>query len=263
MGSRREFQKARFEASHARACPVRGIGKGVIVMVRFAMVFSLLALLCACQRETAPVAVDQAQLQPPDSAFLLPGDFSQQTSLADLQARFGKPNLRVVERAGEDNALLRSVVLFPDDPSRRAYVEFHDAEKLNGLASISVRDAGSRWRGKQGVHVGMSFADVRKRNGKPFYFAGFDSDGRGWIRDQWSPALSENDDRLGALDVGEGEHMYFGVDLGLVAQVKGAPAGTWPVDDSVSSDDPRYPRLGELVEVTAISAYTSLDDEWE
>ncbi|HEY0660833.1 MAG TPA: hypothetical protein VGD21_05900, partial [Lysobacter sp.] len=169
----------------------------------------------------------------------------------------------ISEARNDDGTLERSVVLFPEDPTRRAFVGFHDAENLSDLQSISVRDAGSRWRGKRGVHVGMSFAELRKVNGKPFWFSGFDSEHRGWVRDQWSPALDDDDATLGALDVEEDDHMYFGVDLGLRGEAKDIPANAYPSDDSISSDDPRYPRLGEIVEVTAISATTSLDDEWD
>lgn len=198
-----------------------------------------------------------------DDVFVLPGDFSEQTTVADLQARFGKVNVTIVEPATDDPDSRRSLVLFPDDPGRRAYVDFHDDAALSGLASISVRDAGSRWRGKGGVYVGMSFADLGRANGKPFGLVGFDSQQRGWVQDQWSPARDGDDGRLGALDVSAGERMYFGVELGLRGQAADLPAGAWPVEDSISSDDPRYPRLGELVEVTAFNASTSLDDEWQ
>jgi hypothetical protein len=198
-----------------------------------------------------------------DGAFVLPGDFSQGTSVTDLETRFGKANVKIVE-VPVDGGVSRSVELFPDDPLRRAYVVFYDELALEGVASISVRDPGSIWRGKHGAHVGMSFADLRRINGKPFYFSGFDSEHRGWVHDTWSPALDDDDGRLGALDVDEGEHMYFNVDLGLRNGAEGIPAGAYPVDDfSISSDDPRYPRLDELVEVTAIGASTSLDDEWQ
>jgi len=249
-------------------------------MIRLAMM-PLLLVLCACQHDSAPMqresttqpalpaatgdAADApvADVPADDGAFVLPGDFSQRTSVADLEARFGKANVKIVE-VPVDGGMSRSVELFPDDPLRRAYVDFHDEPALNDLASISVRDPGSQWSGKHGVHVGMSFAELRRINGKPFYFTGFDSEHRGWIRDSWSPAVDDDDGRLGALDVDEGEHMYFNVDLGLRNGAKGIPAGAFPVDDSsISSDDARYPRLGELVEVTAISASTSLDDEWE
>ena len=43
---------------------------------------------------------------------------------------------------------------------------------------VFIRDHGSRWRGKGGVHVGMSFAELRERNGKAFGFTGFDHDGK-------------------------------------------------------------------------------------
>jgi hypothetical protein len=230
-------------------------------MIRFVMLLPLF-VLCACQPDKSPVA-DAASPQPADSSFVLPGTFSQRTTLADFEKLFGKANVRIIEEPGDNNTRMLSLVLFPDDPTRRAFVGFHDSEKLTDLASISVQDAESRWRGKRGVRVGMSFAELRKLNGKPFYFSGFDNQHRGWVRDQWSPALDDKDDRLGTLDVAEDEHMYFGVNLGLRGQAKDIPATAYPVDDSISSDDPRYPRLGELVVVTAINASTSLDDEWE
>lgn len=218
----------------------------------------LLMLLGACQAGP-PAAAGPYN----DDDFVLPGDFSELTTVADLAARFGRANVTIVEPAADDPDARRSIVLFPDDPGRRAYVEFHDDQALAGLAGITVRDAGSRWRGKGGVHVGMSFADLEVANGKPFGLVGFDSRRRGWAHDQWSLARDDDDGGLGALDVKEGERMYFGVELGLRGTVEDLPTGALPFDESISSDDPRYPRLGELVEVTAFSASTSLDDEWQ
>ena len=213
-----------------------------------------LALLCAgCASGPEPGAPLD------DAAFLLPGTFSEQTTLADLQARFGRANVRVVEPVGEGE---RTVVLFQGDPSRRAFVDFHDDRNLSGVRSIRVRDAGSRWRGKQGVHVGMSFAALHAANGKPFAYSGFDGEGRAWVHDQWSPALDGDGGSLGRLDVGEGDQMYFEVELVLRDGGAGLPAGAYPRDDNLLSNDPRYPRLGELVEVSGFGASTSLDDEW-
>lgn len=227
-------------------------------MMRFALMIGL-CLLCAC-RSHRPQSVDDL---PADAAFVPPGTFSQHTTVADLDARFGKANVKIVSVPDGDGTS-RSVVLFLDDPTRRAQVSFHDAAALSDLASISVRDAGSRWRGKHGVHIGMSFAELRRLNGKRFFFAGFDRQHRGLAHDQWSPALDDDDGKLGAFDVGEDEHTYFGVELGLRGQIKDIPVDAYPHEDaSVSSDDPRYPRLGELVEVTGMNATTSLDDEWD
>lgn len=234
-------------------------------MVRYAMVFLFFAL-CACRpgvpSPPAPVAPALAQEVTDDASLLLPGTFSERTTLADLETRFGKNNVKIIEQRDADGARWRSVVLFADDPSRRASVSFHDSEALKGLQSISVSDAGSRWRGKDGVRVGMSFAELRSINGKPFYFAGFDGEQRGGARDQWSPAFGD-DAALGALDVDGDDHMYFGVDLGVRGDVDDVPGNAYPHDESILSDDPRYARLGELVVVTAINASTSLDDEWD
>ncbi|MFT3898533.1 MAG: hypothetical protein QM719_12740 [Thermomonas sp.] len=223
-------------------------------MIRFALP-TLLALAC-----TLPCAAQGAEAPADAAAFVLPGDYAQGTSLAELEARFGKANVHDLHAPGEDG-VYHGVVLFPDDPSRRAYVEFYEDAPPNGVHAIRVRDRDSKWRGKRGVHVGMSLAELRAANGKPFYFSGFDAEGRGIVHDAWSPALDDDDGSLGKLDVDEGEHMYFEVELGLRAS---APADAVPTDEaSVSSDDPRYPRLGELVEVTGFAGTTSLDDEWE
>ena len=177
--------------------------------------------------------------------------------MADLEARFGKANVR--REAGPEPR----VVLFPDDPTRRAYVTFHEAEAFKDLARISVTDPGSRWRGKHGVHVGMTFAKLRELNGKPFFYSGFDEQKRGQAHDGWSPSLSDDDATLGAFDVGENDHLYFDVELGVGDPSRIKAASDLPADENLSSDDPRFPRLGELIVVTGIGASSSLDDEWE
>jgi hypothetical protein len=197
----------------------------------------------------------------PGADFSLPGDYSEHTTVADFRARFGSDNVEVAPLSDTEDSP-RGLVLFPGDPSRRAYVAFHDEDALTGVAGITIRDRGSRWRGKQGVHVGMSFAELRRTNGKPFYFSGFDAALQGVVQDAWRPSLDADDDTLGALDVGPGEEMYFAVELGAPPAAAPIQASAYPHDEmSVSSDDVRFPRLGELFEVTAIRAFTSLDDE--
>ena len=203
---------------------------------------------------TEPVPASSATATA-DALFVLPGDFlSERTTLAGLQARFGMDNVRL---ATDSQAGGVDATLYPDDPTRRAYVTFHDN---GGIAHILVDDRATRWRGKHGVRIGMSLAELRQVNGKAFYYTGFDAQGRGYASDQWSPALDDDDATPGALDVDENEWMYFGAVLGLRAGA--TPTMAWPRDESVSSDDPRYPHLGTLVEVTALEARTSLDDEW-
>ncbi|HEV7733578.1 MAG TPA: hypothetical protein VGR62_15535 [Candidatus Binatia bacterium] len=214
-------------------------------MMRLATMIGLL-LLWACHA-------------PEETPLVLPGTFAESTTVADLEARFGKANVKVTTEA--DGDAHPGVILFPNDPTRRAYVTFHDAEALEQLASIEVRDAGSLWRGKQGVQIGMSFAELVKLNGMPFGYGGFSDEGRAWAREGWSPALDDDDGKLGRLDVEEGDHLYFSVDLGLRP---GTPAEAYPHDEAqTQSADPQYPKLGELAYVTGFGAWSSLDDEWQ
>ncbi|WP_440223851.1 hypothetical protein ACQQ2N_01235 [Dokdonella sp. MW10] len=229
-------------------------------------------MLAACAKPAvhAPGRTDPADDAGPRSAadaghdaWTLPGTFSEFTTMDDLRGRFGAGNVVIVASPEEGAPDARSVVLFPDDPVRRAYVRFHDDAELAQLASVEIRDADSRWRGKHGVRVGMTLAEVRAINGKPFYLSGFDSRGRGYARGQWSPALDDDDGRLGALDVDGEDRLYFGVDFRLRAGASARDGSAWPRDEYLSSEDPRWPDLGEAVVVDAILAWSSLDDEWQ
>jgi hypothetical protein len=189
----------------------------------------------------------------PDTAFVLPGAFSEQTTVADLQARYGASNVKIGALPDDGET---GVILFPDDPTQRAYVRFWDDPPEGHMASVTVTDPESRWRGKLGVKIGTSLAELRTLNGAKFWFSGFGfhSESRATVRDAWNS---------GALDVSEGEQLYFGVDLQL-RNAHGVPATAYPGGDEaqVSIEDPRYPTLGELAVVSAISAWSSLDDEW-
>ena len=215
--------------------------------------------LTACKpgEKPAPVPHEKATTPEPtgDAFFVLPGDYAQKTTVADLEARFGAANVRK-----EIGAEAR-VTLFPDDPTRRAHLTFYEGD--NGLARISVTDPGSRWRSKRGVHVGMTLAKLRELNGKPFYYMGFDAQKRAFAHDAWSPSLNDDDATLGAFDVDENDHLYFDVELGVGDVSRITKPTDLPIDEQVSSDDKRYPHLGEAIVVTGFSARSSLDDEWE
>ena len=218
-------------------------------MPRSSLRVALVAAGCAfaaCQHGGTSLSALRVEL--PDSAFVLPGEFSEQTTVADLQAQFGDAHVTITDIPDASGESSRGVVLFADDPTRRATVRFYEQEPLNHLASVTVTDVGSRWHGKLGVRIGTSFAALRERNGATFYFQGFDEAGEGMVRDTWN---------AGALDVAEGELLYFGVNLRLRSAATAAPHDEY----ETASDDPRYPALGDGVEVSAISAWSSLDDE--
>lgn len=224
----------------------------VVLLVAFMIPTTVLA--------QAPATSSPARVVATVQEWVLPGTFTQGTSLQDLEARFGADNVRRVKPDADTYAC--EAILFPDDPTRRAHVSFHDCEKLDQLRSIEVRDRASRWRGKGGVHVGMSFDELRARNGKPFGFSGFDRDGIGRVHDQWSPAVGD-DATLGKLDVEEGDRMYFDVILGVRADLPASARSIVPRDEYIASDDPRIPQLAPLLEVVGFGGSTSLDDEWD
>ncbi len=190
-----------------------------------------------------------------DDFLILPGDYAEKTTVADLEARFGKANVR------HETEPEPRVILFPDDPTRRAYAHFYESTK--GLTRIDVNDPGSRWRGKHGVHVGMTLAKLRELNGKPFYYSGFDEQKRAIAHDAWSPSMGDDDATLGAFDVSAGDRLYFDVELGVGDASRVTKASDLPPDEQVSSDDKRFPHLGDIIVVTGFSASSSLDDEWE
>jgi hypothetical protein len=227
--------------------------------VRF-LVFGTCVFLVSCKpgekSGAAPEeAADSQGSTLADAFFVLPGDYSEFTTMAELEARFGKENVR---RETEPEP---RVVLFPNDPTRRAYVTFYEPETFEHFAGISVTDAGSRWRGKHGVHVGMTFAKVRELNGKPFYYSGFDEQKQARAHDGWSPALDDDGGSLGKFDVSEGERLYFDIHFGVLGELPQGQA--LPVHEYLSSDDPRFPNFGEVMVVTGIAASSSLDDEWQ
>ncbi|MCW5891003.1 MAG: hypothetical protein KIT14_10675 [bacterium] len=187
---------------------------------------------------------------PSDADLVLPGTFSEETTVEDLKTRYGAANVVVGELPDGEKGL----ILFPNDPTLRAYVRFYDEEPMGHLAAITVVDRESRWRGKGGVRIGMSLAEVVEKNANRFLFNGFDEKHEAQVRDYWD---------AGKLDVQEGDRLYFGVDLRLRAPVEQIPKGDYPSDGGQwSTDDPQYPRLGEIAEVSAMSAWSSLDDEW-
>ena len=146
---------------------------------------TLIAIVClSCAHAGAP----------PDADLVLPGTFSEQTTLSDLQARFGAANVTIADVPDSEGATSRVVLLFPDDPTLRATARFWDEDTLVHLSSVTVTDPESRWRGKLGVRIGTTFAELRRLNGAEFFYEGFYPDGSGRVRDGWN---------AGALDVAE------------------------------------------------------------
>jgi hypothetical protein len=217
-----------------------------------AAVLPIAILVLACGHAAPPEEAPPAAAA--ETGLVLPGTFSEQTTLADLQARFGAENVRVTEVSDGPDSTSFVALIYPDDPARRATARFWDGETMQHLASVTVTDPGSSWRGKLGIRIGTTFAELRSLNAAEFFYAGFYDDGSGSVRDGWN---------AGALDVVEGDALYFGIDL-AIRPPPGVELGTVAPngEPQLSSDDPRFPRVGELTVVTGLTAWSSLDDEW-
>lgn len=231
------------------------------VMTRIAFCLGLV-LLCSCRpashpdatasaespaRTTAgarvsetPTAQPQAPVAVPE-AWILPGDFAPDTTLQDLHHRFGAGNVRVEEIPGAEGGSFRGVLLFPDDPSRRASVYFQDPQDLLGLAMVSIDEDRSQWKLTSGIGIGTPLSEVRRINGKPFTFSGFDWDYGGTIIDWHGGTLAPAND----------EAVFARIQLRMP---QGDVDKVYPQGDSrFSSDDPRWANLGITVGGISVS----------
>lgn len=234
----------------------------------------VLALL-ACQRETpAPIATpavpatpspgdvqpsaslagvaEDADVDTPDRAFVLPGALGPDTDVAALRSLFGGSNVRVGEVPGPEGTTAQGATLFADDPGRRAYLYFQNETTRTGLALVSIKDRPSRWTLDSGVRIGMPLSQLLALNGKPVKLTGFDWDYGGYVSD-WNG---------GRLARKEGDMVRRGVRLDIREGDDGSATGSYPLGDGeFSSDDPRYPRLGEIAEVGQISVSFPGEDD--
>lgn len=220
----------------------------------------LLVALAACDRATAPVddttdavattntatlpasadvtSTPAARDAPSDDTRVLPLAFRASESLESLQERFGAANVRVEEIPLAEGEMTRGAVLFPDDPSRRAYVHFVDTENLRGLELIRIVDPESTWSLGEGLRMGTTLAELVARNGAPIDFSGF-----GW---DYGGAIAGF--RGGTLEPRSAHGAQTGFRLsprpGLDPERENAlPNG----DATFSSDDPKFGEIGTSV----------------
>lgn len=185
-----------------------------------------------------------------DATYLLPGAFAPDIRLEQLERRFGKANVQVGDVPGAEGETSRGAILFPDDPTRRAYLYFQDEEKLSGLQLVRVLDTNSRWHFADGVRIGMPLSELVAMNGKPIRFYGFDWDYGGVVTDwnggKLAPAVQK-------------DAISLGIRLG---RVEDAPDNAYPSGDGeFASDDKRYPKLGSVAIVGEISASFPGEDD--
>jgi hypothetical protein len=167
------------------------------------------------------------------------GPFAKTASQAQLEAAFGAKNVVFTQVDGPGGTKLNASVVFPDDPKRRLEVLWHD-EAARARPSAIVITGASRWLAPRGLRLGMTMAEIEKRNGKPFRLAGFGGDYGGSVSD-WDGG------KLDQLDGGCRMGMRF------VAAAKTAPEALGKVggDQPFSSKDAEMravkPHVSEII----------------
>ncbi|MBX9399708.1 hypothetical protein K4L06_00185 [Lysobacter sp. BMK333-48F3] len=242
------------------------------VVAAFALA-AIVLLLVACGRNDppnaapattatvpAPIAAPPTASPPTASAepagidYVLPGALAPDVGPEQLRRLFGAANVKIDDTLpGPEDESFRGVVLFDGDPTRRAVLHYQDEKKLRGLAVVEVREPTTRWRLDNGVAIGQSLAELVRRNGKPIRFSGLDWDYGGTVTD-W------NGGKLGS---GEGDAVMRHARLDVQPQPgRDDGVGAVPTGDSeYASDDPKYPRQGELLRVSEIGVSFPGEDD--
>ncbi|QWF18411.1 hypothetical protein [Lysobacter capsici] len=239
-----------------------------------AIALSLCALLSACERHAAMPAPAPAAATTPSPAttasaqtaaaittepaaqavseYVLPGALAPDVGPERLKQLFGAANVRIDDHLpGPEGEDFRGVILFADDPGRRAVLHYQDEQQLRGLAFVSVRESDTRWRLDNGIVMGMRLSELARLNGKPIRFSGMGWDYGGTVTD-W------NGGKLASRD---GDPVMRGARLGMVpgssTQADAVPSS----DADYASDDPKFPRQGELLRVEELSVSFPGEDD--
>jgi len=118
-------------------------------------------------------AATPARDEPTPNTRVLYQAFRGGESFATLRDRFGAANVREQDIPGAEGEVQHGVVLFPDDPARRATLYFADDQKLEGLALVRITDPESTWAIGDNIRMGTTLAELVALNGGPIEFSGF------------------------------------------------------------------------------------------
>jgi hypothetical protein len=98
------------------------------------------------------------------------GIFAEDTTLAAIEAEFGKANVVSGEVPGPEGEVFTATTIYPGDAEREMQVRWWDEETLTYFAGVTL---GAGDSGPGGVHAGMPIEEVEAINGEPFGLMGF------------------------------------------------------------------------------------------
>jgi hypothetical protein len=115
------------------------------------------------------------------------GVFSQDTTLAAIEAEFGVGNVMTGEVPGPEGTTMIATTIYPDDPDRTMQVRWWNEANTADIAGVTLAPGDT---GPGGVKVGMPIEEVQRINGEPFELFGFYWDYSGFAAIE-SGALSD------------------------------------------------------------------------
>lgn len=177
---------------------------------------------------------EEPKVEVPAETWVLPGSLGPLTTRLQLDARFGKDNVREETFPGAEGiGSYPALVVFPDEPRKRLELVL-DADNPDApIRELRVRGPDSRWHAASGLRAGMSLADLVALNAAPVSFYGL----------QWDYGGTVQDWHGGRLANAVGNPLFHRVTL--VAR-KDAGDVALPVGDTTfRSDDAKWPTIGK------------------
>jgi hypothetical protein len=154
-------------------------------MPRFAATAFLAFALAACAPSGPKPAPTPAPAAPPAPEILIAcegGAFTAATRRADLEARFGKQNVREAPFALGEGDATPGLVLFEGNPARTLEIQLApDGKTIQAVRTPRAGGAVSDWRGPGGLKVGDTLTAVEGHNGRMFMMTGFEWDFGGMV----------------------------------------------------------------------------------
>ena len=166
--------------------------------------------------------------------WVLPGSLGPLTTRLELEARFGKANVREETFDGAEGIGTYPVlVVFPDDPRKRLELVL-DADNPDApIRELRVASADSLWHDASGLRTGMTLAELVALNDAPVSFYGLDWDYGGTVQD-WHGGKLAN-----AVD----NPLFHRVTL--TARKDAGDAALPSGDATFRSDDGKWPGIGK------------------
>lgn len=171
----------------------------------------------------------------------LPGALGPLTTRLELEARFGKTNVREETFTGAEGiGSYPALVVFPDTPRKRLELVLDADDPDAPIRELRVSAVDSLWHDASGLRTGMTLAELVALNGAPVSFYGL----------QWDYGGTVQDWHGGKLANGVGERLFHRVTL---AAREPATGNALPLGDgSYRSDDTKWPSIGKDLVVAEI-----------